>query len=98
MMRFMVLLFPVFLYSAPSGLTLYILASTTAGVVDSYIVRRHVKQQEEAGLLFVKKERKPGGFMDRLSKAMEEKQKQMAQLQQQQQGKGKGKGGGKRKR
>lgn len=94
MMRFMVLLFPVFLYSAPSGLTLYILASTTAGVVDSYIVRRHVKQQEEAGLLFVKKERKPGGFMDRLSKAMEEKQKQMAQMQQP----GKGKGNGKRKR
>ena len=41
-MKFMVLLFPIFLYSAPSGLTLYILASTFAGIIDGYVVSRHI--------------------------------------------------------
>ena len=81
MMKFMVLLFPVMLYSAPSGLTLYILASTAAGIIDSYLVRKHVKEQEEAGTLLVKKERKPGGLMDRIQQAMEAKQREMAQKQ-----------------
>ena len=92
MMRFMVLLFPIMLYSAPSGLTLYILASTAAGVVDSYLVRRHVNEQEKAGTLFQKKEPKPGGFRDRMRKALEQKQQEM--MQQQQAAKS-GKGGGK---
>ena len=88
-MKFMILLFPVFLYSAPSGLTLYILASTAAGIVDSYLVRKHVKEQEQRGELFAPvgsggkgpRQRKPGGFMDRLAKVMEQKQKQIEQLQ-----------------
>lgn len=97
MMKFMVLLFPIFLYSAPSGLTLYILASTAAGVLDSYIVRKHVKEQEESGKLFEKKPRKEGGFMDRISKAMAAKQEEMVKRQQ---GKmpGGGSGGGKKQR
>ena len=82
MMKFMVLLFPIFLYSAPSGLTLYILASTGAGVVDSYLVRKHVRQQEDSGTLFKKKPRKPGGFMDRLSQTMEQKQRELQQRKQ----------------
>jgi len=87
MMKFMVFLFPIFLYSAPAGLTLYILASTAAGVVDSYIVRRHIREQEEAGELFTpKKPAKPGGFRDRISRAMESKQKELAQKQQQHKG------------
>ncbi|MDX1682463.1 MAG: YidC/Oxa1 family insertase periplasmic-domain containing protein, partial [Phycisphaeraceae bacterium] len=77
MMRFMVILFPLFLYSAPSGLTLYICASTASGMLDSYIVRKHIKEQEEAGTLFEKKERKPGGFLDKLTKLAEEKQREM---------------------
>lgn len=76
-MKFMVLLFPIFLYSAPSGLTLYILASTFAGIIDSWIVRKHIKEQEEAGTLFEKKPPKPGGFRDRIQKALEAKQRQM---------------------
>ncbi len=63
MMRFMTLLFPVFLYSAPSGLTLYMVASTAAGIIDSTIVRRHIKREEEAGTLLTPKEKKaPGRF------------------------------------
>jgi YidC/Oxa1 family membrane protein insertase len=86
MMKFMIFLFPVFLFFAPSGLTLYILASTSAGIVDSTIVRRHIKQQEESGELFKTKPAKPvkpGGFRDRIAKAVEAKQKQLTQQQKQ---------------
>jgi YidC/Oxa1 family membrane protein insertase len=89
MMKYMIFLFPLLLYSAPSGLTLYILASTAAGIVDSTIVRRHIKQQEESGELFKPrpaKPVKPGGFRDRISKAVEAKQQQLAQQQNQHKG------------
>ncbi|MHC4985257.1 MAG: YidC/Oxa1 family insertase periplasmic-domain containing protein [Planctomycetota bacterium] len=36
----------VFFYPAPSGLTLYIMASTAAGLLDSYLIRRHVRAKE----------------------------------------------------
>lgn len=85
-MRIMPFLMPIMLYSAPSGLTLYICASTGAGIIDSYIVRKHVKELEAAGKLFEKKERKPGGIMHRLQMAAEQAQ----QAQQQ-----KAQGGGK---
>jgi membrane protein insertase Oxa1/YidC/SpoIIIJ len=80
-MKFMPFMFPIFLYSAPSGLTLYICASTAAGIVDSWIVRKHVREQEEAGTLFDKKPIKPGGFRDRLSKRVEMAQKLAAERQ-----------------
>ena len=69
-MKIMPFLFPILLYSAPSGLTLYICASTAAGIFDSYLVRKHVRELEAAGKLFEKKPRKEGGFMDRLSKTV----------------------------
>jgi YidC/Oxa1 family membrane protein insertase len=84
-MRIMPLMFPFFLYSAPAGLTLYICASTMAGIIDSYIVRKHVKELEESGELFKPKQRKAGGFMDRLQKAAEAKAKQIEEAKQQQQ-------------
>ncbi len=74
MMKWMTLLFPIFLYSAPSGLTLYILASTGAGILDSYLVRRHIKKEEEAGTLFKPVQRKEGGLMDRITKMVEQRQ------------------------
>jgi YidC/Oxa1 family membrane protein insertase len=48
MMIMMPLLFPLILYKAPSGLNLYILASTCAGVVEQYVIRKHVREKEEA--------------------------------------------------
>jgi len=59
-------------------------------------VRKHVREQEEAGTLFEKKERKPGGFMDRLAKAMEAKQQQMQEQMNQAQG-GSESGGGRKR-
>ncbi|MCC7408695.1 MAG: membrane protein insertase YidC [Phycisphaeraceae bacterium] len=77
MMWFMALLF----YSAPSGLTLYILASTGAGILDSYIVKKHIKREEEAGTLYAKKEVRPGSLRDRISKAVASKQKDLQNVQ-----------------
>ncbi len=76
-MKWMTLLFPVFLYAAPSGLNLYILASTGAGILDSYIVKQHIKREEEAGTLLENKgPSKMGGWMERMQKMIEERQKQ----------------------
>ncbi len=69
-MKIMPFIFPIFLYSAPSGLTLYICASTAAGIFDSYLVRKHVREQEEAGTLFQKKEAKPGSLKWKLQQRM----------------------------
>ena len=48
MMQWMTLLFPIFLYGGPSGLNLYILTSTTIGIIESKRIRDHIKQREEA--------------------------------------------------
>lgn len=87
--KYMTLMVPIFLYSAPSGLTLYMLASSIGGMIDGYIVRRHIKQQEADGTLFKAKpakEAKPGGIWDRIQKglaAQQEKIANQAKLQQQ---------------
>ena len=47
MMQWMSLLFPLMLYAGPSGLNLYILTSTSIGIVERKIVRDHIKQKEE---------------------------------------------------
>lgn len=47
-MQWMTLLFPLFLYNGPSGLNLYILTSTTIGIIESKRIRDHIKQREAA--------------------------------------------------
>jgi len=82
--KWMTLMVPIFLYSAPSGLTLYMLASSIGGMIDGWIVRRHIKKQEEAGTLFDTKPRKPakpGGLWDRVQKALEAQQQKIAEQQ-----------------
>ena len=53
MMQWMSLLFPLLLYSGPSGLNLYIATSTAIGIWESKRVRDHLKAQEEAEKLGV---------------------------------------------
>ena len=49
MMRWMmVLMFPLMLYSGPAGLNLYILTSTTIGIMESWWIRKHIRAQEAA--------------------------------------------------
>jgi membrane protein insertase Oxa1/YidC/SpoIIIJ len=42
------LLFPLMMYTAPSGVNLYIMASTFAGVFEQYIIKKHIAEKEQA--------------------------------------------------
>ncbi|MHC4650241.1 MAG: hypothetical protein ACYTES_05230, partial [Planctomycetota bacterium] len=56
----MVVMFPVMLYSAPSGLTLYIFTSTLIGIIESRYVRAHIKAMDlEPPKKKQKKKKKP---------------------------------------
>lgn len=46
MMIMMPLLFPLMLYNGPSGVNLYIMASTFAGVIEQHVIRKHIRQRE----------------------------------------------------
>ena len=63
MMKIMMpLMFPLFLYNGPSGVNLYIMASTFAGVIEQYVIRKHIREkdaEEAKGLVSVTK--KTGG-------------------------------------
>ena len=48
MMIMMPLLFPLMLYTAPSGVNLYIMASTFAGVFEQHVIRKHIREKEQA--------------------------------------------------
>ncbi|UCE99031.1 MAG: YidC/Oxa1 family insertase periplasmic-domain containing protein [Planctomycetota bacterium] len=48
MMIMMPLMFPFVLYKAPSGVNLYIMASTFAGVLEQYVIRKHIREKEQA--------------------------------------------------
>ncbi|MGH7177624.1 MAG: YidC/Oxa1 family insertase periplasmic-domain containing protein [Tepidisphaeraceae bacterium] len=63
-MQWMTLLFPVMLYGGPSGLNLYILASTSFGIIESIVIRKHIRQRDEAekaGRIIVDPGKKKGG-------------------------------------
>jgi len=48
MMIMLPLLFPLMLYKAPSGVNLYIMASTFAGVIEQHVIRKHIREKEKA--------------------------------------------------
>lgn len=48
MMFMMPIMFPLFLYKAPSGLNLYIMSSVSAGVIEQYVIRKHIREKEQA--------------------------------------------------
>ncbi len=78
MMKWMTMIFPVFLYSMPAGLNLYILASTAAGIVDSYVVKQHIKREEESGTLLKPKPGRISQWMANIQKSVEDRQKRIA--------------------
>jgi YidC/Oxa1 family membrane protein insertase len=45
-MQWMTLIFPVFLYSMPAGLNIYILTSTTFGIIENKLIRDRIKRRE----------------------------------------------------
>jgi YidC/Oxa1 family membrane protein insertase len=74
MMKWMsVILFPVMLYSAPSGLTLYIMTSTCVGIIEGRRVRAQIDRMD-----FTPRKREPGK-QDRLGKLYEAAMKRAQQ-------------------
>jgi membrane protein insertase Oxa1/YidC/SpoIIIJ len=48
MMKVMMLvMFPLLLYKAPSGVSLYIMASSFAGAIEQYVIKKHIREKEE---------------------------------------------------
>jgi YidC/Oxa1 family membrane protein insertase len=45
MMLMMPLMFPLMLYNSPSGLNLYIMATTFGGVIEQYLIKKHIDKQ-----------------------------------------------------
>jgi YidC/Oxa1 family membrane protein insertase len=43
----MLIMFPIMLYSAPSGVNLYIMASSFAGAMEQYVIRKHIREKEQ---------------------------------------------------
>jgi YidC/Oxa1 family membrane protein insertase len=48
MMIMMPLMFPLMLYKGPSGVNLYIMSSISAGVFEQVVIRKHIREKEEA--------------------------------------------------
>jgi len=48
MMWMMPIMMLLFLYRAPSGLNLYIMSSTVAGLVEQYVIRKHIQEKDAA--------------------------------------------------
>lgn len=80
MMKWMlVVLFPLMMYNAPSGLALYFIVNSTLGILESRYIRKHIDKYD---LLKPKTPPgkggpRPGGFFARLQQLAEERQKQM---------------------
>lgn len=47
MMIMMPLMFPIMLYTGPSGVNLYIMTSIGAGVIEQKVIRKHLQEKEE---------------------------------------------------
>jgi membrane protein insertase Oxa1/YidC/SpoIIIJ len=61
MMPIMSVFFALLFYNAPSGLTLYIMASTLFGTIEQLRIRQHLKEVEEQGGLDAAAAKKPKG-------------------------------------
>jgi YidC/Oxa1 family membrane protein insertase len=47
MMFMMPVMFPLMLYTSPSGLNLYIMASVFGGVIEQYLIKKHIDKQNQ---------------------------------------------------
>ncbi len=86
-----VVMFPVFMYNAPSGLSLYFITNSVLGIIENKYIRAHIDEHDLLNVdkLKAKKAAGGGGFMDKLQKMAQERAKLMEQAKAVQ-----GKGGG----
>ena len=95
MVKFMsVVMFPLFMYNAPAGLTLYFATNSTLAIIENKWIRSHLDRYEKMYPDAGKKKgggknaAKPSGFMQRVLAAAEERKKMMEQMQSQTQRRG----------
>jgi YidC/Oxa1 family membrane protein insertase len=72
-----VVMLPVFMYNAPSGLLVYFLTNSVLAIIENHWIREHVKKHDLLNPEKYKKQRKTqGGFMQRLQRLAEQRQQQ----------------------
>lgn len=71
----MVVMFPVFMYNAPSGLAVYFISNSTLGIVEMRYIRAHIDKND----LLTPKQRDPGKktYMQRLMERAQQRQEMM---------------------
>ncbi|MCX5646982.1 MAG: YidC/Oxa1 family insertase periplasmic-domain containing protein [Phycisphaerae bacterium] len=72
----MPLMFPLMLYNGPSGVNLYIMASTFGGVFEQYVIKKHIQEKEEQeaqGLVSVTKKLEKKGAKSKTDRKAEAK-------------------------
>ncbi len=75
----MVVMFPIFMYNAPSGLALYFITNSTLAIFENKLIRSHAEKHGLFDLDKMKEQRKTkGGFMQRMQE-LAEQQKKMQQ-------------------
>ncbi|QYK47468.1 MAG: membrane protein insertase YidC [Phycisphaeraceae bacterium] len=71
-----VVMLPVFMYNAPSGLLVYFLTNSVLAIVENHWIREHVKKHDLLNPEKYRKQKKGPGFMQRLQMLAEQKQAQ----------------------
>ena len=71
----MVVMFPVFMYNAPSGLAIYFIANSTLGILEMRYIRAHINKND----LLTPKQRDPNKktYMQRLMERAQQRQEMM---------------------
>lgn len=82
MMKWMtVVMFPLMMYNAPCGLTLYFFMNSTLSIIESKWIKRYMDKHDLLNVDKMREERakRPPGFLARIQQAAEARQKQMEQ-------------------
>ncbi|MBN8599077.1 MAG: YidC/Oxa1 family insertase periplasmic-domain containing protein [Planctomycetes bacterium] len=71
-------MFPVMMYNAPAGLTIYFVANSALGIFEHKRIRAHINKHDLLNLDKIKAKRgtaKPGGFFARMQELVEQQRK-----------------------
>lgn len=75
----MVLMFPLMMYAAPAGMTLYFTTSSILSIAENRYIRRHIDKYEAEYQAKEKAKKGQGGFMQRLMAAAQARQQMLEQ-------------------
>lgn len=75
----MVVMFPLIMYGAPSGLSIYFITNSVLGIFESRWIRSHLEKSGRLEPDALKAKPKTGGFMAKLKAMAEERQQQQLQ-------------------